>query len=273
MGIRNSIKAVAVCTLAAAMLSGCGSVSNSSSSVLQKDTECMYQVATLQSLMQGYYSTVTTAKDLKTHGDIGLGTFENCNGEMIMLNGKIYQALSTGELKEVDDSTGIPFASVTEFEMDLSQKLENISDIDSLKNTLTKKISGHENTMCAVKISGSFNNVKFRSENPIPENKNISLSEWLKDNQVEWTKSNISGTIVAVYFPNYLDGINTPGWHLHFVSDDLTCGGHLLEVNLKSGKAEYDITNEYKIVLPDTQKFQNLDLTLDQKADIQKVEK
>lgn len=271
--IRKKIKAASICAFVVVMLSSCGDVSSSISSVSSKDTECMYQVATLQSLMQGYYSTVVTAKELKSHGNIGLGTFENCNGEMIMLDGKIYQALNTGELKEVSDSTGIPFASVTEFDVDLSQKLENISDIDTLKSTMTKKISGHENTMCAVKISGTFNNVKFRSENPIPENKDISLSNWLADNQVEWSKTNICGTIVAVYFPAYLDGINTPGWHLHFVSDDLTCGGHLLEVNMKSGKAEYDITNEYKIVLPDTKKFQGLDLTLDQKDDIQKVEK
>lgn len=54
----------------------------------------MYQVATLQSLMQGYYDNVITAEDLKTHGDTGFGTFEDVNGEMIMQKAILLEYIS-----------------------------------------------------------------------------------------------------------------------------------------------------------------------------------
>lgn len=55
--------------------------------------ETIYQVALLQSLVQGYYDGIITVGELKEHGDTGIGTFEGVNGEMIVLDGVVYQAL------------------------------------------------------------------------------------------------------------------------------------------------------------------------------------
>ncbi|MBQ6131273.1 MAG: acetolactate decarboxylase, partial [Selenomonadaceae bacterium] len=49
-----------------------------------QDKETIYQVALLQSLAMGYLDGSITVKDLKTHGDTGIGTFEGVNGEMIV---------------------------------------------------------------------------------------------------------------------------------------------------------------------------------------------
>lgn len=100
----------ALCAMGACSLVGCSSATTAS--VDAGDVEGMYQVATLQSLMQGYYEPAVTVGDLKTHGDTGLGTFEHVDGEMIVLDGEVYQALNTGEVKQVPDGTGVPFASV-----------------------------------------------------------------------------------------------------------------------------------------------------------------
>ena len=58
----------------------------------------MFQVSTLQALALGYSRAVITVGELMKHGDIGLGTFEDVNGEMIVATllpidkiiGKIY---------------------------------------------------------------------------------------------------------------------------------------------------------------------------------------
>lgn len=92
------------------------------------------------------------------------------------------------------------------------------------------------------KSRGGGSRVKYRSENPVPEGSDVPLVTWLDDNQVEWEKDNVTGTIVAVYYPDYMDGINTPGWHLHFLSEDHSFGRHLLEVATTSATATYDIT-------------------------------
>lgn len=72
----------------------------------------IFQVATLQSLILGYFKKVVDVEELLKHGDIGLGTFENVNGEMIVVDGHCYQARNDGSVVEVDVSTGVPFAAV-----------------------------------------------------------------------------------------------------------------------------------------------------------------
>ena len=62
----------------------------------ENDRETIYQVALLQSLTQGYYDGIIKVSELKEHGDIGIGTFEGVNGEMIVLDGTVYQALGDG---------------------------------------------------------------------------------------------------------------------------------------------------------------------------------
>ena len=50
--------------------------------------QVMYQVSTLQALAMGYSRAVVSVDDFLENGDIGLGTFENVDGEMIMIDGK-----------------------------------------------------------------------------------------------------------------------------------------------------------------------------------------
>ena len=57
-----------------------------------QDKETIYQIALLQSLAMGYFDGSITVKELKTHGDTGIGTFEGLDGEMIVLDGVVYRA-------------------------------------------------------------------------------------------------------------------------------------------------------------------------------------
>ena len=52
----------------------------------------MYQVSTLQALALGYSRSVVTVGELLRHGDTGLGTFEDVDGEMIVIDGNCYRA-------------------------------------------------------------------------------------------------------------------------------------------------------------------------------------
>ena len=56
------------------------------------EDDSIYQVSLLQSFMHGEYEGFVSVGDLKSHGDIGLGTFDGANGEMIFLDGVVYQA-------------------------------------------------------------------------------------------------------------------------------------------------------------------------------------
>ena len=64
---------------------------NSNFAVAANDKETINQVALLQSLALGYFDGSITVKEWKTFGDTGIGTFEGLNGELIALDGVIYQ--------------------------------------------------------------------------------------------------------------------------------------------------------------------------------------
>jgi len=73
----------------------------------------IYLCAPVNALVEGIYEEKIPLTEIKKHGDFGLGTFDHLDGEMIMLDGKIYQITSDGRVTLVDDHALTPFACVT----------------------------------------------------------------------------------------------------------------------------------------------------------------
>lgn len=58
----------------------------------------MFQVSTLQALALGYSRAVINVWELMYNGDIGLGTFEDVNGEMIVIDGHCLNGYTVVEI-------------------------------------------------------------------------------------------------------------------------------------------------------------------------------
>lgn len=238
----------------------------------ENDRETIYQVALLQSLTQGYYDGIIKVSELKQHGDTGIGTFEGVNGEMIVLDGKVYQALGDGTVQEADDNETVPFSNVTFFDKDGTLELSDVSDINVLKENLNSMVEEKgKNLFYFVKVNGTFDVMNVRSE--LKQEKPYKpLDEALATDQREFNYENITGTVVALYCPDYMGGLNTPGWHFHFISDDKTKGGHILDLNFAKATAEYDSTPAFDMCLTDNGDFQKMELAKDVSDAIKKVE-
>lgn len=237
-----------------------------------EDRETIYQVALLQSLTQGYYDGIIKVSELKQHGDTGIGTFEGVNGEMIVLDGTVYQALGDGTVQVADDNETVPFSNVTFFDKDGSVELSDINDINALKEKLNAMVEENgKNLFYFIKVNGTFDKMNVRSELK-QEKPYKSLDQALATDQREFNYDNINGTVVALYCPGYMDGLNTPGWHFHFISDDKTKGGHILDLNFKKATAEYDSTPGFDMCLTDNGDFQKMELSKDVSDAIKKVE-
>ena len=247
-----------------------GSAAYASPAVAER--ESLNQVALLQSLAQGYFGGTVTVRDMRSLGDVGIGTFEGLNGEMIMLDGTVYQALGNGQVVVADDKVAVPYATVTHFDNDLSIALKDVKDkaaFEKILNAEVKKCG--ENSFYMIKLHTEFSSVLFRSEygsqKPYP-----TLVEALKGKQTEFTAKNIKGTLVGLYCPNYMGGLNTPGWHFHFISDDRKQGGHILELSLKKGTVELDKTDKFTMILHNDPQFHKLNLAKDMSKDINSAE-
>ncbi len=269
------MKKRATVLLAAAMLlslSACAQQPAQTPAAPVQDTETVYQVALLQSLTQGYYDGIINVSDLKTHGDIGIGTFEGVNGEMIVLDGKVYQALSDGSVQEAADTETVPFSNVTFFDSDVTVDMTEIENMAAFKSALDKTVSEKgKNMFYMIKVNGTFEKMLVRSELK-QEKPYKTLDKALETDQREFNYENIAGTVVGLYCPDYMSGLNAAGWHFHFISDDKTKGGHILELSFKNAKAELDITPSFDLALSDNADFQSMELAKNVDDAIKKVE-
>jgi len=233
------------------------SAANAQNSLIlnNNNDDSMYQVSLLQAFMHGEYDGVVKVGDLKKHGDIGLGTFEGVNGEMIVLDGVVYQAAADGSINVMKDDEKIPFATVTKFDEDGNITNITASNFDDLTGQLNKTIEEYgTNNMYVIKIKGDFSNITVRSvekqEKPYKEFTDVAAVDQKVFNHTDQT-----GTLVAVYFPEYMNELNMHGWHLHFLSDDKTKGGHVLGFNGLKGSAQIDEIHEFNMILPTDDSF------------------
>ena len=230
------------------------------------------QVSLLQGLTFGDYNGSVPVSQLKKLGDIGIGTFDALNGELIMLEGTVYRAASDGTIEVVPDDEKIPFAKVTFFDSDEVIKLNNIDNVNTLKAELDKKVNeAGKNRFYMIKAEGTFTKMDVRSE--LPQKKPYKpLAKVLETDQTFFNYENIKGTVVGLYCPEYMNDLNAVGWHFHFISEDRKAGGHVLDLSATETNVTMDRTDYFSMTLPDNEMFNEFDLTVDQSEDIKKVE-
>lgn len=234
----------------------------------------IYQVSLLNALLQGEYDGFISVGTLKDHGDTGIGTFDTLDGEMIFLDGEVYKAKADGSVEIMDDQVMVPFAVATMFEPDVVVKpYSAIADIETLKNAMDACIAettNDFNRFYVAKVQGLFSHVRVRSV-PSQQKPYRPLSV-IASTQKEYTYEQVEGTIVAFRSPAYVEGINLPGWHLHFLSEDKSKGGHLLEATLVQGEIGMGDMKEFQLILPSSSSFAAMDIADDRREETLAIE-
>lgn len=212
--------ALAACLLLAA---GC----RTTYTTLVQDRDTATQLAPFLYILSGNYDGVTTVAQFKAAGNLGIGTFQGLDGEAVLLDGIVYQVKGDGSVVIPDDTTLMPFGTCTLFDDDIRQTVRNVASFEQFSAALENSFSDRQ-VFYAVKATGRFNTIRVRScdkqEKPYPP-----LAEATR-HQHEYTYSDLRGTLVGFWTPPFVPGaIGVPGFHLHFISDDRTRGGHVLD--------------------------------------------
>ena len=135
----------------------------------------LFQYNTLGALMAGLYGGTLTVGELLEHGDLGLGTLDSIDGELIVLDGKAYQAKGSEgkvEVVQVSPDEKVPYAAVVppqaevifrqRYEMtdkELEDRIESYYDGVNLFRSI--KIKGHFKHMHVRMIPKSNADIKF----------------------------------------------------------------------------------------------------------------
>ena len=216
-----------------------------SSPTVNDDT--IFQISTLNSLSAGNFDGNTTIGELRKHGNTGLGTLNGLDGEMIELNGNVYQVKSNGTVYLVNNSANTPFAMTVSFKPNKILILNSSMNLTELEQYLNATVPS-KNMFYSIKVIGTFDSIKARS--PPKQNKPYpTLNEALK-NQTIFNFNNITGTMVGFWCPQYASDVNLNDYHFHFISEDKKSGGHVLDCKLKGAVIEINYIPGDSILLP-----------------------
>lgn len=211
----------------------------------------LYQTSLMSALIAGIYEGEATYGEIRKHGDFGLGTFNDLDGEMVGFDGTFYQLRSDGSVRPVTGDEKTPFAVVTFFrpeqELDVAEQMTK-SDLLAMIERVTDA-----NLFTAVRADGIFDEVHTRTvrrqPRPFP-----SLTEAAK-HQAEKVFTNVEGTLAGFRSPTYAQGIGVAGFHLHFLQQDKHAGGHALDYRLRAGKVQICTVHDLRVELPTSAEF------------------
>ena len=183
----------------------------------------------------------------------------------------LLQRVYDGSVTRAPPDETTPFAAVTRFRPDRTGALGPAGNLTVAQQRLSTFLTS-TNLFAMVRADGTFDYVKVRA--PRPQSKPYpDLVDATADQGVHEFR-NASGTLVGTYTPPYVEGVAITGWHLHFISDDRSFGGHVLEIASDgTPRVGIDDLTSFTVVLPVGTDFTETDLSQNLSSDLRVVEK
>ncbi|MFH0907624.1 MAG: acetolactate decarboxylase [bacterium] len=193
-------------------------------------------VSILDDFKPGAHAGRVPFADLLGYGRFGIGTEDGFDGEMMILDGRVYRFDASGQASVIDPTNTTPSATVTFFEPDAKFDVSDLDDAVFRKTMDWKRPPGVR--LVAFRVTGLFDVVKTRS---VPsQSPPVHLLSEVATNTVESEWRDTAGIMMGFYFPDALKDVTGPGYHLHFIDKDGKHGGHVLSFRLRQGRIEMD---------------------------------
>lgn len=224
----------------------------------------VYQYSTISALLDGVYDGEATVADILQHGDFGLGTFNHLDGEMVILDGVCYRLRADGTATRAAPTDRTPFAAVTRFHRDFEIPIKARTDLAAVTAAIDQRIAS-TNLIYAIRVTGHFADLHTRTvmeqHEPYPP-----LTQ-ATEGQAETQFTDVQGTLVGFRTPDFEQGISVAGYHLHFLDDDRTAGGHVLDFTLERGDVAVSGASQLHLSLPTSGAFLQARLSADDMGD------
>jgi len=235
----------------------------------EREPHVLFQASTIGALLDGAFDGDLSFAELAEHGDLGLGTLNRLDGEMIALDGEFLRADVEGVLHPIPADALTPFAVVTRFEPTIDERIEENLVHEELLERLDALVPAGASS-CAIRLDGHFELLRARSV-PAQSPPYRPLAEVVAEQNV-FELADLPGTMLGFRFPAYVEGIEVAGYHLHFVSADRKRGGHVLDSRSEGLRARIDPSNDLHIELPPAIDLADPDLAAETHAAIVRAE-
>ena len=228
----------------------------------------LYVSSPVNALVQGILREDKSLEQVLSHGDFGLGTFNDLDGEMVLVDGVFYQLKSDGSVLIPDMHIGTPYACVTHFTPNQSFTVSKDCTYQDLQNFIAKSMLS-SNLIYAIRVEGSFSKLRARS---VPRQESYRPLVDVAGDQQEFLYEKIAGQLVGFWTPDFMHSISVPGFHLHFLSSDVRHGGHLLDCLIDQATVWLQPLDQMDLDLPHTLEYLKANLDKDNSADLNKAE-
>ncbi|USS93710.1 acetolactate decarboxylase [Fructilactobacillus ixorae] len=216
----------------------------------------LYQHSTLADLTAGLFTGTMSVAELLKHGDTGIGTGDGLDGELIILQGTLYQVTASGDVNVLQPNDQVPFATVNFADYQPEMRIQR----QGRDATLQQIASAHpwQNLFYSFQLTGQFSRVQTRSVHK--QTKPYQTLEQAAKEQAVFEKQAVSGTMLGYYAPQLYNGVAVGGFHYHFLAADHDFGGHVLDFEVADAELSLEPFTDFQEHFPVTsQAFLNLD--------------
>ena len=228
------------------------------------------QISLFSVLLGGHYDGIVSVGEFKRLGNLAIATMDRLDGEVQMIDGVVYQACADGKIYLPGDDETIPFGTIADFRAEDTVRLDGIPSYEQFETRMNDCCPRNDFPL-AIRLSGRFGRMKVRAVKR-QEQDGVGLAEAAKDEAV-FEFMDVRGDLVGFRLPEYIRGINAPGWHLHFMDEDRKHGGHVVNFSLLEGNLSFCHAGDYHVRLPDSPDiFAGLDLNRDWSRELKKAE-
>lgn len=229
----------------------------------------VYLSAPVNALVNGLYEENVHFSEVRKHGDFGLGTFDDLDGEMVLLDGQIFQIASDGQVTQVSDETKTPFATVTFFNPTIHDEICGELSHHEFEERVMRLLPS-SNLFYAIRIEGKFSHIQARS---VPKQANYHSFADVAHQQTLFEFHHPVGTVAGFYTPTFMSSLSVPGLHLHFLSQDHQHGGHVLQCKPSHAQIHIQVIHKLELSLPLTVDYLKGNFSRDVDQDLKLVEK
>jgi acetolactate decarboxylase len=226
------------------------------------------QFAVLDALLVGAYDSGITVAEVRELGDFGIGCCDHLGGEVLVIDGDVFECTVGEPPDPMRDDQILPFVDVCRFVPAVTDRVED-ADLAGLTGFVVDRVVSR-NLFHAVRADGVFASLRVRVT-PRQEHPFRPLAD-VTSGQIETVLTQASGTLVGFWAPAIYQGITVAGLHLHFIADDRSVGGHVLDVTVSSAQLSLSVHARFDLRLPVDEHFLGTELTHDEDHRIVTVE-
>jgi acetolactate decarboxylase len=235
---------------------------------LDIEGETAFQTSTIGAVLDGVYHGDVSVGELRQHGDFGLGTFNELDGELVMLDGTVYRMDRECRAHVVADNVHSPFATVTRWATVRHADVTNVPRLEEFEARVLELLRS-PNYLYGVRAAGRFRSIEVRSVARQPRGTRLVDATRRQRTRV---LTDCDGTLVGFYTPSFLGHVGVSGFHLHFITNALDAGGHVLAFDLERARVELDEMPQLNLALPESDDFRHARLAVDT-AELEEAEK